>query len=111
MNATKQESDWVNFLKYYSEAYKNRPTRIGLFEKIADVTHDYWLEDGLPLRGIDLDTKNGRPVIEIMLDGYTHVVRGVTSIRPTYSIDGTEDGLDFIGPGETTTILRFEDQP
>lgn len=85
-----------------------RPTRIGLFEKTSEVTNDYWLEDGLPLRGLDLDFKNGMPVIEIMLEGYTHVVRGVRSIRPIYSIDGTEDGIDLIGPGETTTILRFE---
>ena len=108
MNATRQPTDWVNFLNYYSDANKDRPTRIGLFEKNADITNDYWLEDGLPLSGIDVDMKNGTPVIEIMLEGYTHVVRGVRTIRPTYSIDGTEDGLDLIGPGETTTILRFE---
>jgi|SRR5687767_917774 len=108
MNAPKQQADWANFLKYYSKANMDRPTRIGLFEKIGDVTDDYWIEDGLPLRGIDLDDKNGIPVIEILLQGYTHVVRGVRTIRPTYSIDGTEDGLDLIGPGETTTILRFE---
>ena len=108
MNAPIQQADWSNFLKYYSEANKDRPTRIGLFEKIADVTDDYWIEDGLPLCDIGLDLKNGTPVIEIMLEGYTHVVRGVRKIRPTYSIDGSEDGLDLIGPGETTTILRFE---
>lgn len=108
MNAPKPQTDWANFLKYYSETNVGRPTRIGLFEKTVDVTEDYWIEDGLPLLGIDLDLSNGTPVIEIMLEGYTHVVRGIRTIRPTYSIDGLEDGLDLIGPGEATTILRFE---
>lgn len=108
MNATKPQHNWMNFLKYYSEANRNRQTRIGLFEKLSDVTTDYWLENGLPLLGIDLDTENGTMVVEIMLERYTHVVRGFRTIRPIYSIDGTEDGIDFIGPGETATILRFE---
>ncbi|HMQ03116.1 MAG TPA: hypothetical protein PKD26_04300 [Pyrinomonadaceae bacterium] len=108
MHTQEQRPDWSGFLRYYTGANMGRPTRIGLFEKTSDVTNDYWLEDGLPLRGLDLDFKNGMPVIEIMLEGYTHVVRGVRSIRPIYSIDGTEDGIDLIGPGETTTILRFE---
>ncbi len=108
MNATKRHANWVDFLKYFSETNRNRETRIGLFETVSDVTNDYWLENGLPLLGIDLDTENGTTVVEIMLERYTHVVRGVRTIRPIYSFDGTEDGIDFIGPGETTTILRFE---
>ena len=108
MNATRPQPSWTNFLKYFSDTNKNRQTRIGLFEKVSDVTTDYWLENGLPLLGIDLDSENDTMIVEIMLERYTHVVRGVRTIRPIYSFDGTEDGIDFIGPGETTTILRFE---
>ena len=111
MNAPKQQADWANFLKYYSEANKDRLTRIGVFETFSDVTDDFWIEDGLPLCGIDLEIRKDTPVIEIILKGYTHVVRGVRTIRPTYSLDGSEDGLDLIGPGETTTTLRFEGGP
>jgi hypothetical protein len=111
MNAPKRQADWASFLKHYSAENKDRPTRIGVFETTAEITDDYWIEDGLPLCGIDLEMRNGIPVIEVVLESYTHVVRGVRTIRPTYSIDGTEDGLDLIGPGETTTTLRFEDRP
>jgi hypothetical protein len=108
MKAPRPQTKWGDFLKYYSDANRNRKTRLGVFEKTADVTNDYWLENGLPLMGIDLEVENGSPVIEVMLGGYTHVVRGVRALRPVYSFDGAEDGIDLIGPGETTTILRFE---
>lgn len=108
MNAPKNQHDWTSFLKFYAGENAARPTRIGVFEDNADGSADYWLEDGMPLTGIDVDFKGKQPVIEIMLEGYTHVVRDVSSLRPIYSFDGSEEGLDLVGSGGVVTILRFE---
>lgn len=98
----------MNFLKFYSDQNAKRPTRIGVFENTSDAMTDYWVEDGLSLNGIDVDFQGDLPVIEIMLEGYTHVVRGVRSLRPVYSIDGSGDGMDLVGERGSVTLLRFE---
>lgn len=99
---------WAEFLTSYGRANSKRPTRLGLFHKTAGVVNDYWIEDGLPLVGLDVEFGDDLPVVQIMLDGFTHVVRDVRSIRPIFSADGSEDGLDLVREGGSTTILRFE---
>jgi len=108
MEAVKPQYEWTNFLKFFGKENLDRPTRIGLFETVDGVTNDYWIENGLPLKGIDVDFNGRLPVVEIMLEGLTHVVRNVKGLRPIYSFDGNEEGMDIIDSGGATTILRFD---
>lgn len=108
MNTQSIRKEWTDFLKFYGDKNADRPTRIGLFELDGDVATDYWIEDGLPLKGIDVDFEDNLPVIEIMLEGVTHVVRNVRHMRPIYTFDGAEEGMDITAQDGTTTILRFE---
>lgn len=108
MNTTTAKKSWSEFLKFYGKANTKRATRIGLYQVTGGVTNDYWLEDGLPLLGLDVDFEDGLPIVQIMLDGYTHVVRDVRSLRPVFSVDGSDDGIDLVREGGSTTLLRFE---
>ncbi len=108
MKAMNPKENWTEFLKFYGKANTRRATRIGLYQVTAGIANDYWIEDGLPLLGLDVDFDDGLPVVQIMLDGFTHVVRDVRSLRPVYSADGSEDGIDLVREGGSTTVLRFE---
>jgi Family of unknown function (DUF5335) len=104
MNAATQQHNWTQFLKFYNEQNKGRATRLGVFEN----ENDYWLENGLPLVGIDVDTRGERSAIEIMLGNFTHTIRDARNIKILLSFDGSEDGLDITDCEGRTTILRFE---
>lgn len=103
--AAKKQISWTNFLKFYSEEYNGRPTRLGVF----DNGNDYWLEDGLILTGIDYDTHEN--TIEIMLsDKITHIIKDVKKVDASFSLDEINDGLDIIDLKGKITILRFEEE-
>lgn len=76
---------------------------------------DYWLEDGLPLTGIDVDSHDEHqgPTVEIMLGSdekghMTHVVKDARFVRIVLSASGETDGLDIEDSEGKTTVLRFE---
>lgn len=116
MNTTKQQHNWSAFLSFFSEQNRTRPTRLGVFEKERDVVTDYWLEDGLPLAGIDVDVSGeGAPTVEILLGDnskdarhMTHVVKNARSAKIVLSASGEDDGLEIEDAEGKTTFLRFE---
>ena len=118
MNATANEHNWTTFLKIFNEQNNNRPTRLGVFErKFEGETADYWIESGLPLIGVDVDTSGaGVPNVEIILGNskngdsrhLTHTVQGARQAKIVLSSDGTADGLEIEDAEVKTTVLRFE---
>lgn len=116
MTQEDQRGRWCVFIEEFSKQNRMRPTRLGKI-KAGEVTQDYWLEDGLPLAGIDLDEDGeGGPLLEIMLGSegvkaegnMTHTVAHVRRIRLHLTADGMDDGLDIEDAVGMTTILRFE---
>ncbi len=96
---------WAKFLKFYSEQNSGRLTRVGVFDNGTD----YWLEDGLPLSGVDFDGHGESVSIEIMLgENMTHVIRDVQKVKVSFSFEGSSDGMDITNSEGKTTILRFE---
>jgi hypothetical protein len=118
MQATTKQHDWSKLLNTFSEQNRTRLTRIAVFEGEPGNMNDYWLEDGMPLQGIDVDTGGkDAPVIEIMLGDavgnadsshFTHIVSAVRFARIILSASGESDGLDIEDAEGKTTILRFE---
>lgn len=91
------------FLQFYGEQNAGRPTRLGVFDR----GNDYWLEDGLPLTGIDFDRRKN--AIQIMLNNeITHTISDVRKVQASFSLDEINDGLDITDAEQRTTILRFE---
>lgn len=104
--AAVKKHTWTNFLNFYNVENSGRATRLGVFEN----GNDFWLEDGLPLAGIDFDEHGDSMTIEIMLgDEMTHTIRNVRNVQMNFSLDEINDGLDITDAEGRTTILRFED--
>ena len=103
MEKTKR-SEWQDILDYYGKKCVGRPTRLGVFEN----GNDYWLEDGLPLTGVDIDARSADASIQIMLGHFTHTIRGVNRLTFHLSNDGNSDGFDVTDAEGRVSMLRFE---
>ena len=117
MNKTETQHNWTEFIKLFSRQNRSRPTRIGVFEGDPGNLTDYWLEDGLPLEGIDIDTSKGASwSVEIMLGSpekagtrtFTHTIANARFAKITLSASGESDGLEIEDDQGAITILRFE---
>lgn len=101
----KKQLSWTIFLRFYSNQNIGRSTRLGVFEN----GNDYWIEDGLPLNGIDYETDDNSLNLQIMLgDKLTHTIKNVKNVKINFSLDEINDGLDITDKEGVTTILRFE---
>jgi hypothetical protein len=118
MNKTEKQHNWTEFIKLFSRQNKSRPTRIGVFEGEPGNMTDYWLADGLPLEGIDIDTHGDTLTIEIMLGNaekagaraFTHIIEKARFAKIVLSASGESDGLEIENDEGAITILRFENE-
>jgi hypothetical protein len=108
MNEIIEISEWPEFLKSFTEKNAGRPTRLGLFKKKDSVVDDYWLEDGLPLVGIDIDESQAGPGLEILLGSYTHSIDDAVELKVAGEPGSAEEGIDIVASNGVTTVLRFE---
>lgn len=108
MKAVAKKQDWANFVKFYCEQNLGRLTRLGVFEPNNDVVTDYWIENGLPLTGIDFADTDGKPAIQIMFKGYSHEIKVPRSLTFRFTVAADEDGIDITDDDGRTTVLRFE---
>lgn len=117
MRVDVERERWRTFLESFGERNKTRQTRLEVISKSGDVGTDFWLEDGLPLIGANLD-KDGEdaPQVEIILDGATmcdarHLTRTVSRVRRMgheTGDAGRDTSLEVEDEGGNVTILRFE---
>ncbi len=112
---TNSAEKWAEFVKFFNQQNSGRPTRIGVFESANGRTTDYWLENGLPLIGLDLDWHEGLPTVQMSLEGMSRSVKDATQIGFKLSTSGEEDGVDVTDRDGNTVVLRFNigsgDQP
>ena len=114
---TRPRHNWTTFLKLFTEENQGRKTRTAVFEGTPEAMSDYWLEEGLPLVGIDVDPDGtDGPDIEIMLQNQpnctplnmTHTVKGARFVKIILSASGDADGLEVDNGRGETTILHFQ---
>ena len=119
MNKAQTQPNWTEFIKLFSRQNHRRPTRIGVFEGEPATMTDYWLEDGLPLEGIDVDLRGAQaPTVEIMLGSraeagarsFTHKIARARFAKIVLSVSGSADGLEIEDEAGAVTILRFENE-
>ena len=117
MNDASRLNDWMGFVEIFNNANHGRPTRVGVYVGEPGTMPDYWLEDGLPLQGVDIDPDhNGSNTVEIVLGGngkptsrnFTHVVENPRLLKFTLSATGASDGLEIDDAEGNTTIIQFE---
>lgn len=97
------------FLKKYNVQYDGRPTRIAVFEAETNGLTDYWLENGLPLRQIEIDRESGHTIFRISAGEYSHEVRDPARITFHFTPGSDEDGVDVAESAGRTLIVRFEE--
>ncbi|HQZ96860.1 MAG TPA: DUF5335 family protein [Pyrinomonadaceae bacterium] len=108
MKNPKRINEWTKFLQFFSEQNAGRPTRLAVFERHGENVMDYWLESGLPLGGVDIDTHQDRATIQISLGEFNHTISDATGLKFVFSRAGDEDGLDVTDAEGRTAVLRFQ---
>ena len=107
---------WQSDLAAFGKRNNMRPTRLEVLGPAREVESDFWLEDGLFLAGIDLDTDGERgPCVEIMLQApaassknhMTHTVAGVKRLE-LETTSGRDAALEIEDGEGRVTIMRFE---
>jgi hypothetical protein len=110
---------WQSDLAVFGQRNNMRPTRLEVLDPALEVETDFWLEDGLLLAGIDIDTDGERGTsVEIMLQApstssknhMTHSVAGVRRME-LETTDGCDEALEIEDGEGKVTIMRFEDAP
>jgi len=108
-----EQSEWVAYLKEFSERNAGRPTRLETFGELGAQEE----EQGLPLAGISVEINGAdAPRVEIMIGGLTagdmrhltHTVPRVNRIMRKLGADGREEALELEDSDGTQTLLRFE---
>ena len=112
----KTKHGWTDILSRFSERNNNRPTRLGVFVDEMGTMQDYWIEDGLPLMGIAVDSRDGRTDVDLMLgekkssgDAHlTHSIRDAEKVTIVLGLDPSNDSLEIRSREGKSTVLRFE---
>ena len=118
MRTNLETSSWKAKLAAFGARNHLRPTRLEVLGSDRNIESDFWLEDGLLLAGIDLDTDRERgPFVEIMLQGTTtapanHMTHSVSAVkRIALNTDVSQDeGLEIEDAEGTITIMHFESE-
>lgn len=109
---------WQTDLAAFGERNNLRPTRLEVLGPTREVDSDFWLEDGLLLAGVDLDTDGERGTcVEIMLqrpstsskNHMTHTIAGVKRLE-LESTDGRDAALEIEDEEGRVTIMHFESE-
>jgi hypothetical protein len=107
---------WQSDLAAFGKRNNLRPTRLEVLGPGREVESDFWLEDGLLLAGIDLDTDaESGTCVEIMLQTasasskshLTHTVAGVKRLELEMT-DGRDKSLEIEDGAGGVTIMHFE---
>ena len=102
------KTEWKEFLRDFSTRHRGDRTRLGVFEIRDGVVNDLWIEDGVPLIGIDVDTREGKRTIGIAFENFRHSIENVSVITRVSDAE-VGGGLDIKDDEGKTTALRFED--
>jgi hypothetical protein len=97
---------WQSDLAAFGKRNNLRPTRLEVLGPAREVESDFWLEDGLLLAGINLDTDGERGTcVEIMLQ----TPSASNENHMTHSIAGVKR-LELETTGERDAALEIEDR-
>ena len=109
---------WQSDLAAFGKRNNLRPTRLEVLGPVGEVESDFWLEDGLLLSGIGMNTDGERGTcVEIMLqtpsassqDHMTHTVAGVKRLELEIT-DDRDKSLEIEDGEGRVTIMHFESE-
>lgn len=105
------KDEWGNF---FDDLTKRRFEWKTNLEVISNEIGDQLLSDGLPLKGITLEKRNGEPVIEILLgkDADHHQTHNIFSASGVAFLPNESDAggiLEIEEPDGTKTLVRIKE--
>ena len=109
---------WQADLAAFSKRNNMRPTRLEVLGPAGEVEADFWLEVGLLLAGIGLDTDGERGTcVEIMFQApsassknhMTHTIAGVKRLE-LETTDDRDAALEIEDGEGRVTIMHFESE-
>lgn len=118
MESKMETAGWKTDLEVFSKRNYLRPTRLEVLGPDRSLEFDFWLEDGLLLAGIDLETDEELgPSVEIMLqapmaNSQNHMTHTVTRVK-RIALDTAAErdlGLEIENAEGVVTIVRFESE-
>ena len=109
---------WESDLTAFGKRNNLRPTRLEVLGPAREVESDFWLEDGLLLAGIDLDTDGeSGTCVEIMLQAPSassknHMTHTVTAVKrlELETTDDRDSALEIEDGEGRVTIMHFESE-
>lgn len=116
---TKTTHEWSRFLDLFLARNRGRPTRLAVFVEEDRGTQDFWIEDGLPIKSVTVETKSGKTDVEIIFGGksdpderpFTHMISNAKSLRFELGVLSEDDFLEIRDDKGHNTVLRFENFP
>lgn len=108
MEKQEQTTEWSKFTQLFNTEYTGRETRLGVFDRQNGVMNDYWIEDGLPLVGVDVENHCGSRNVRIRVGDLSHYVPNAIKMSFTFAAAEGEDGLEIMDAEGRTTVLRLE---
>jgi len=107
---------WQSDLAAFGKRNNMRPTRLEVLGPAGEVEADFWLEDGLLLAGVDLNTDAEQSTcVEIMLQAPSassrnHMTHNVAAVKRVEleTTDGHDAGLEIEDEEGRVTIMHFE---
>lgn len=113
-----ESASWRSDLAAFGRRNNMRPTRLEVIGPAREVESDFWLEDGLLLAGIDLDTDRERGTcVEIMLQappasGKNHMTHRVVGVKrlELETTDDRDTALEIEDGEDRVTIMHFESE-
>ncbi|MBP6002258.1 MAG: DUF5335 family protein [Pyrinomonadaceae bacterium] len=108
METAKRIVEWSEFLSFFSRQNTGRATRLGVFSSQNGIVIDNWIEDGLPLTNIGIESRGDHNLLHIKVGSLVHDVDMPLKLQLHMSLSGEEDGIDVLGADGRTTVLRFE---
>jgi len=107
-----ERARWGSFIKEFGERNRARATRLGVVRMEDGVEEDFWIEDGLPLTGVDFEPDgDDAPRIQVMLGGESADARNLThAVMRVRKLSQEPDGggLEIESDDGSKTMLRFE---
>ena len=116
MNA-KTGHEWSSFLALFLDRNQGKPSRLGVFVGEDRGIQDFWIEDGLPLRSVTVEPREGSADVEMVFGSktgseetaFTHHIAAARSIRFGLGLGEYEDTLEITDDSNNTAVLRFEE--
>ena len=113
----KTQNEWSRFLDLFLTRNAGRATRLAVFVEEDRGTQDFWIEDGLPLTAVTVESRERGTEVELLFGKrdapgdtqMTHIVHDAKTLKLELGLTNKGDCLELADAEGNHAVLRFED--